>query len=229
MSKYLVAAAMVAGLGLQSAASGDLIVFDNPGMQFPWTYSVQLVSYQRGQGLDITKPSTQSGAPTPWTLIYNLPTIPTSNGWLESRIGTEGSSFGNVRLDGAGVLQPFTIPNGQVISVRAMRLYQIGQSVGPVGQWESQGTAAMRTLGATHPLLGTGGFIGVELTISGAVHYGWIQLAWGIAPGWSFEQYQPVIWAYEDSPGVPALVIPGPAAAVPLLALGAWAGARRRR
>ncbi len=223
--KHGLKAAVVMCAGLSGSAWGSLMVFDNPGGQFAWTRSFNIggPGSSRGQGLDITQPSTQSGAPSDYTLLNHVSTPLTSTSVGSISIQSEGQ---NARVANDGELVTVTLFGLPAATFRLPHLYQEGQSVGPSAGFGFGATVGYYTFATgTVPLFGETGVVGVRLMIDGAAHYGWIHVLWDL-PG----SYRPLMWAYETEANTPALVtVPAPGAAVGLLGVGAIAGVRRRR
>ena len=222
--KHGLKAALVMCAGLSGSAWGSLMVFDNPGGQFAWTRSFNLggPGSSRGQGLDITQPSTQSGAPSEYTLLNHVTTPLTSSSMGSLSIWREGENA-LVANDGEMVtVMLFGLPTS---TFRLPRLYQAGQFVGPSAEFGFSATVGYTSFPTgSVPLIGETGVVGVRLMMDGAAHYGWIHVLWG-SPG----SYRPLMWAYETEANTPALVtVPAPGAAA-LLGFGALAGGRRRR
>ncbi len=222
---------MAAGVSaLCGLAKAELRVFDNTGWAFQWNRSYNLPGpgANRGDGLDITLPATQSGAMTDFTLLINGYQPTTSNGVTSSTISQE-TALMRVANDGA----QFTGPGPQgPVTVRGARTYQVGESVGPSASWFFSATVGYYSFATGEVrVLGDSAVIGVQLNMSGAMHYGWVWLEWDAQTPWGNRlQYRPTMWAYETAANTPALVtIPAPGAGSAVMLVAACAGIRRRR
>lgn len=206
-------------------ATGELRVFEN-ATGFLWRPSVGGAggSSGRGEGLDITRPSTQTGSATPYSLIQFMQYVPPQTGFTTAQVLAEGSQ---VRVANGGPAVPYTGPQGQQFLVPVVRTFEAGQLVGPGLIWDTQGNIGFRTGAGTEPLLGSHANLGVRLTIDGAAHYGWVWIRWDGSAG--ARQYRAMRWGYETEAGVPAVVLPAPGIVGTMIAFCGVVSLRRRR
>ncbi len=220
-------------LGLTSGfASAALMTFDNTGWGFAWNHSVILPGAPTipGQSLDVTMPASQSGAVTPFGLVYQTVSVTTSGELTPATIEAQSA---NVRIAGDGEEVVFVVGGGTFWRFIAARTYDVGESVGPGASWDPRATVGVfgGPVGGDVPIVGPSAVVGVRLTMSGATHYGWVWLQWDeVTPHFNRLQYRPTMWAYETEANTPALVtIPAPGASAAALVCGGVVGTRRRR
>lgn len=215
------------GVWLGGASSASLVVFSNAGGEFAWSGS-QAIPFDpffiRGQGLDVTLPPSQSGGATSLSTLYVWGNPVTSTELVATTFEREGA---NVRVAQGSTVN--VMAGGGQADFTLARVFQAGEFVAPWETYVSSTTAAYFSFGTGDvPLLGNSAFVGLELTINGLMHYGWIQLTWDPTIAGGRSQYRATSWAYETDAGMPARVIPAPGAAG-LLACSCIMALRQRR
>jgi hypothetical protein len=211
-------------------AGAALVVHDNAGLAFTWTRGTYPIVGPTiwGAILDPTLPAAaQTGAPVSHGFAWMSFDPITSTQFIPETIG----GYGDLPDPAAGHIarSPSSIFAGpQQEEVFPPKAFEPGQSVGGSEDWR-QDVGMGYSLGfqvGQGWFLGDEGHVGIRFTLASETHYGWIRLK--LVPGiGQAGHYQPVAWAYETTPGTPALV-PAPAAGLLGLAMAA-AGARRRR
>lgn len=214
-------------------AAAELIVQSNAGGSFIWrpthTPSPGFPGgTQAGNAFDPTLPASSNPTAGATSLTATSGTGGTSSTYVDAFF----SAGPSIRI--ARGITPVTIPGiPQVQQLRAA-VFTPGQSVGPANagaEWAGAASYSYSRPTLAGPQLGQSPFIGIRLELATGVHYGWIELDWrsvSYPSGLSIGAYQPVRWAYESVPNVPALV-PAPGAGALLGAAGIVALRRRRR
>ncbi|MGD9693109.1 MAG: hypothetical protein AB7G17_10000 [Phycisphaerales bacterium] len=215
------------GVWLGGASSASLVVFSNAGGEFAWSGS-QAIPFDpffiRGQGLDVTLPPSQSGGATSLSTLYVWGNPVTSTELVATTFEREGA---NVRVAQGSTVN--VMAGGGQADFTLARVFDVGESVGASETWVSSTTAGFYSFTTGDvPLLGTSAYVGVELSIAGLTHYGWIHLLWDPTVISGRSQYRATTWAYETDAGMPARVIPAPGAAG-LLACSCIMALRQRR
>jgi hypothetical protein len=222
-SRFVMAAATLC-LGPVAYTSADLVVHQNVGHQFEWIADWGV--NPEAQFLDITQPATQSGAYSPIGLRYWDYGPDTS-----MSPGKQSIQAPDVRV----VTETITLWEDYNPHERPFgRPLALGTHVGPGGELSTEGWLYGWFFGGPETWLGPSDtpptssvFVGVELTIAGQIHYGWIELqATFDGPGGEFGRFVANAWGYETNPGTPALIVPAPAASFAAGLVLLW---RRRR
>lgn len=207
-------------------ACAALVVHDNSAQTFTWTRGTIPIVGQTFWGaiLDPTLPAAaQTGAPVDHGFAWLAYDPVTSTQFVAEDIVAYDD--GQNPVDGRVARSPDYIWVGPY-DVYPAKVFPLGQQVGAAEDWRegapmgwSEGFAVGQAW-----FLGEDAHVGIRFTLPTGTHYGWIRLK--LVPGISPNgHYQPIAWAYETTPGAPALV-PAPAA---WLALGIAGMARRRR
>jgi hypothetical protein len=113
--------------------------------------------------------------------------------------------------------------NGQTFVLRGIRQYAVDESVGVYDDWQYAALTYLHlpwtdSFDGGTPLIDSLAFVGVRIAESDGLHYGWVLLG---------NYRQPLMWAYETTPYVPA-IIPTPSSTFVLSAL-LFAASKRRR
>ncbi len=215
-----------------AAASAELTIFNNGSPYFEWRID-NGADFEPVDFLDPTQDSSQSGAESPLGIRYRNNSPETS-----FSLGYQSLSADAIRFAGEEPVSFYDPDSNYYDDLIFAQLFSVGDLVGPGADFNA-GPAYLHGYffggqeqfigGATTPPAGPV-FVGMELTIEGQVHYGWIQLQAinSSAEGVFFIRFEALSWAYETQAGVAAAVVPAPGV-VSLIGCAGAALLRRRR
>lgn len=210
-------------------ANADLLTFTSANPSFILT-ATNFDGGDIGQSLDITQPLANQPAfgtfGPAWSVFVNYAEGSSQDGaWQYLRGRTQSliarSSTPTDMLDGY---------DGLPIGILGPETFGPGDTIGAAQDWQSSPVLTMRNpFGRWDTVPTTSSYIvGIRIVLSGATHYGFIELETTNPPGSpNFRLYRPLSWGYETTPDTPITIIPAPAGALSLAALGLLA--RRRR
>ncbi|HZW08986.1 MAG TPA: hypothetical protein VFF69_03705 [Phycisphaerales bacterium] len=178
--------AALAARALCPAASADVVVFDNTDGTFVWVE--ENVDGQDPTYLDITQPSTQSGAASGRSLwkYHEVPYgTPHWNTW-DLRSQTDSALITEIA--------PVTIEDedGGAREFWFLRGLAIGDVVGPDSTFRNRGYSEVSngyTDPPVHVEVGLPAYVGLSVLIAGETHYGWLLMD---------ESYRPLMWGVRD-------------------------------
>jgi hypothetical protein len=200
--------------GFAMPVAGEVVHYDDTHGVFQWLADDP---YLVGPGnyFDPTRPPTQSGELTEFSLVYHLP-------YAEMTTSVAQGSFFGVGEIEIALGESIEIHEPGRGTLTPARRFAPGESIGPNEDWSSTADHSWETiLSGAIPLLGDEPIIGFRAGTSGEYRYGWIELGPRQLPPpyWTF--YHPVRWAYETELNtpitVPITVIPEPASLISLL------------
>ena len=189
------------------SAVADLEVFTNAEFEFTLRYYYAFLGPPEGIGLNVTLDAASQSTFTGWPQLEN-----TFGVWSEDP--TTSLDWGYVFIyDDTDVqiargTQSTPLWNGSYDATYApIQTFNVGDFVGPTsftgGTGKDIEVFSWGSNDSYTPIDGTA-YIGLSLIIDGQTHYGWVLLTDDYPAGANF---QPIAWAYETEPGVPAEVI----------------------
>lgn len=176
------------------AARAEVITFVNHG-EFTWIGidPNDPKANPDSNALDITKPATQPGDPSPAAFKWLIPSPMGINDVTSGQI-IGGPNASVARGELAKAQGAFFFP---------AKVFGPGE---PINAAEDFGlfadTYAYSIANGATLLIGPQATLGVQVIVSGHPHYGWIRLAW------NGTEYQPIAWAYESNPETSIVVPP---------------------
>lgn len=204
-----------------AGAHASVVTFLNTGNVFNWRPNA--LQQPPGLQLDITLPATQSGDATPYSIFWTRGYPSGSDVGVTHDMGCSASA--RVVRSTVGV-EAQLFSGGGPYYVYPPQDFLSGTTIGPGLTWQNTATLGwLRFDLGEHWVVGSAFTMGLQLTMSDGVHYGYGNFV--LTSGTYGTQYQPTSWGYETSPGVP-VTVPGPGG-LGAVALGVTAALRRKR
>ncbi len=208
---------------LAPVSPASVVVHDNSGGVFQWKLSYNLSGTDDiiGTFLDITKPATQNGVRSPGTFGQ----------WYEPNVSSSEPAIRYIQSEGTNRVAETTLPvqidwKDDVFFVRTLREYFGGEQVDGSANWKSYALYFFHLPNTENLSKGTAAisndaYFGVQVSVDGQLHHGWIR----------FVNYTtPVAWAYETQPDTPVQIpVPPPTSGANMLILCMGLSTRRRR
>ena len=205
MKKAILSA--IASIAAAGATHADLQIHTNTNFEFTLSYYHFLSSPPAGTSLNIRLDAASQAATDEWPLDENAFGIwadgpSSSSGWGNYYFFDDGDAkvtkSDEITVVDNGYYQDWYTP---------VTTFSPGESVGPESFTDAVGRDILTFSWEgpiNHSPIDGMGFVGVSIVIEGQTHYGWVLMVDDYPAG---SNYQPIAWAFETEPGVPALVV----------------------
>ncbi len=189
------------------SAVADLEVFTNAEFEFILDYYYVVSGPPIGVGLNVTLDAASQSTFDGWPQLENTFGI-----WSDDPTTTLNWGYTYIIDDSdvhvARSTEITQLWNGSYDATYApVKTFNVGDFIGPSSFTSGPGRAievfSWGSNDSYTPIDGTA-YIGLSLIIDGQTHYGWVLLTDDYPAGANF---QPIAWAYETEPGVPAVIV----------------------